>query len=176
MTGEESFAAFGSFEGNGTENSPYLISDAEDIVALSEAVLSYADTGGVYFSQTADIDLSGVENWMPIGTAGIPFEGCYDGGGHKIEGMKINTEKSFAGLFGFVWGSVRRVEVHGSIKVSLNAAYSHSYAGGIAGAVNNGAVISDCKSYVDIEGDSYLGGIGRLLRISGGQDSRDGQQ
>ena len=150
---------FSSLEGKGTADSPYLISNAADLRTVSEAVFNYADTRGVFFLQNKDIDLSGHKSWMPIGTIGIPFEGTFDGNGHKIEGMSIDTSESFAGLFGFVTGCVKNIEVHGQIKVSLSAAYSHSYAGGISGGANNGALIKNCKSYVNIEGDSYLGGI-----------------
>lgn len=152
--------AFPSLKGLGSEESPFLISSTEDLKLLSEKVFDYVDTRGLYFKQTADIDLASIENWQAIGTGGIPFEGHYDGDNHTVKNMTIKAEESFQGLFGFVDGTVKNVTVYGKISVHLKGhAYSHSFAGGIAGAMNNGSLVSGCKSYVEIDGDSYLGGV-----------------
>ena len=40
-------------------------------------------------------------NWTPIGTAKHPFDGVFDGGGHTIQGLYINSpETNCVGLFG----------------------------------------------------------------------------
>lgn len=150
---------FGELEGDGTEEHPYLIQDRDDLAYLRDRVLGYADTRGVCFLQTADITLDSSVSWTPIGTIGVPFEGSYDGDGHKIDGLYISTSRSYAGVFGYITGTVTSLDVYGEITVHLDAAYSHSYAGGIAGGMNNGALIRDCNSYVKITGDSYVGGI-----------------
>lgn len=62
-------------QGSGTEASPYLISSAQALESLAEQVNDGAlKTEGVYFRQTADIDLSGFKNnsWVPIGNATGP--------------------------------------------------------------------------------------------------------
>jgi len=150
---------FSELSGIGSENDPYLIEDRADIEYLSERVFEYADTRGVHFMQTADIALDSSVSFRPIGTAGIPFEGVYDGGGHELSDLYIKTSESFAGVFGFVTGTVKDLNVRGSIEVHLDASHSHSYAGSIAGAINNGALISGCTSYVTLNADSYVGGI-----------------
>lgn len=80
------------FEGEGTEESPYLISSAQQLAGLSYLVLTqnarYSDK---YYLQTADINLAG-KNFYPIGsylrTPGtnnfLSFSGHYDGGGFNI--------------------------------------------------------------------------------------------
>ncbi len=159
LAGWKKSTQFGALTGDGTAQSPFLISSASDLEYLADKVLGYADTAGVYFLQTADIELPSGKQWTPIGTAGIPFEGNYDGGCHSVKNLYINTSSSYAGLFGFVTGTVERTDVYGQITVHLTAAYSHSFAGGIAGGVNNGGLIRDCNSYVNITGDSYVGGV-----------------
>ncbi|MDR1328580.1 MAG: hypothetical protein LBK23_03160, partial [Oscillospiraceae bacterium] len=98
------------WEGLGTEESPYLIQNNEDMIELRTAVnggegFYYDDDfrpgeefDGVYFRLTEDLDLTTSEpNWRPIGAAytwdneheqlgDIPryFSGVFDGGGHKI--------------------------------------------------------------------------------------------
>ena len=80
------------FEGEGTEESPYLISSAQQLAGLSYLVLTqnarYLDK---HYLQTADINLAG-KNFYPIGsylrTPGtnnfLSFLGHYDGGGFNI--------------------------------------------------------------------------------------------
>lgn len=150
--------AFAPLTGSGTETDPYKIRSAADLAFLSEQVRAYEDTEGLYFAQIADILLTAA-NWTPIGTTGIPFAGHYDGGGYKVEGLSIETSESFQGLFGFITGTVKDLSVYGKISVHYTGTHSHSFVGGIVGAMNNGAVVKGCKSYVSVEGDSYVGGV-----------------
>lgn len=52
---------------------------------------------------TADIDMTSVSNWTPIGTAYEPFNGVFDGGGHTIKGLCVNNSPGtdYVGLFGY---------------------------------------------------------------------------
>ena len=50
----------------------------------------------------ADIDLSSVENWEPIGNDSTKFTGIFDGNGHVIKNMTINRpDTNYVGLFGY---------------------------------------------------------------------------
>lgn len=99
-------------QGSGTEASPYLISSAQALEALAEQVNDGAlKTEGVYFRQTADIDLSGFKNnsWVPIGNAtgsggtGRTFDGIYDGNGFRIKNFVFeDTTRKYYGLFGLL--------------------------------------------------------------------------
>lgn len=80
------------FEGDGTEESPYLISSAQQLAGLSYLVLTQnAKYSDKYYLQTADINLAG-KNFYPIGSYLIlsntdnmlSFSGHYDGGGFNI--------------------------------------------------------------------------------------------
>lgn len=80
------------FEGEGTEESPYLISSAQQLAGLSYLVLTQnAKYSDKYYLQTADINLAG-KNFYPIGSYLIlsntdnmlSFSGHYDGGGFNI--------------------------------------------------------------------------------------------
>ena len=51
---------------------------------------------------TADIDMTSENNWTPIGTIDKPFNGVFDGGGHTIQGLCVNSPKTDnVGLFGY---------------------------------------------------------------------------
>ena len=146
--------------GNGTEASPYEISD----LATLEAFREYVNAGsgaGEYFKLTADIDMSekygadigGSEiSWTPIGNGIVPFTGNFDGGGHKISGLYINSTSDYQGLFGYVGegGTVQNLGVDGWV-------IGDYYVGGVVG-MNYGTVTS-CFNTGDVGGDYYVGGV-----------------
>lgn len=101
----------------------------------------------------ADIDCSGISNFTPIGNLSVRFTGTFDGQGHTISGLRINSTSNFRGLFGFIGagGTVKNVKLTG---VNITGA---GYTGGIAGQ-NNGT-IDNCSVAGSITGRSYTGGI-----------------
>ena len=169
-------ATGGTMTGGGTAEDPYIVMDAADLDAVR-------DNLGAYYELGADIDLGG-EEWTPIGSSGQPFTGTFDGDGHTISGLNVNS--SYAGLFGFIsGGTVKNLAVRGNVnggsraggivaetsdKASIeNCSYSgsvisRSHAGGIAG-YNSDSNISGCynSASVSVEtsnlGSSYCGGI-----------------
>ena len=88
--------------GTGTEADPYQVWTAEDL----DGVRDYLDA---HFIQMADIDLSGYENWEPIGTyiygQNLHFNGTYDGNGHTISNLIIKRE-NYTGLFGHTYNAI----------------------------------------------------------------------
>lgn len=98
-------AACGSgvaYSGSGTAVDPYLISEADHLIYLSQTT---SDWSGKYFSQTADVDLEDC-SFSPIGLhdggSGPYFTGTYNGGGNTISGLTVShtTSGEYAGLFG----------------------------------------------------------------------------
>ncbi|MBR0280343.1 MAG: S8 family serine peptidase, partial [Oscillibacter sp.] len=160
--------------GSGTESDPYLISNAEQLRYLSSSVNEDVTWKGVWFRQTADIDLSGAD-FIPIGWAkeinvnnawenvGYFFEGSYDGGGHSISGLTIGSESApadymAAGLFGltngeYVTNDEPTAEQNAVALRNINlkdvAVYiscgDQTYAGGLVGMGQNGILIDDCS-------------------------------
>jgi hypothetical protein len=88
--------------GNGSRGNPLTVESAQDLEDLRLAVITGTEYKGVpvpdmgrgmFFKQTADIDLStkyGREkgNWKAIG----PFAGSYDGGGFKISNLFVDED------------------------------------------------------------------------------------
>lgn len=94
------------WDGDGSNNDPYQISDAEKLTALQTQVnengFSYT---GKWFRLTNNIDLNN-ELWTPIGIDALhSFGGSLDGGGKTISGLKVETDRQWAGLFGSVRGT-----------------------------------------------------------------------
>lgn len=156
--------------------------------AQDKVIAEWGDTGdkdGVV-RIWADIDMTGVANFTPIGLNGNgAFTGGFDGGGFMISNLNIDRgTNSYAGLFGYMTGgAVRNVvleecNIKGAVNVGgivgFNSAgtvsgchvknvilTSNSYGtGGIAGDSRNGANISDCKvTGAVLTAPSYSGGI-----------------
>ena len=111
------------WQGAGTENDPYQISTLTDLAALRAAVNGGNNQNGTYFKMTANIDLGGEENpWESIGKGGKSFTGTFDGAGHTISGLYLNSSSigradRGAGLFTSVGqdGSVKNLTVEGEI-------------------------------------------------------------
>lgn len=112
------------------------ISTATELIALANGDLS-----GEYIL-TKDIDLS-ERDFSPIGSASAPFTGTFDGNGHVISGLTLNSNKSYQGLFGVNNGTIRRVSLDSSCSIS-----GSSFVGAIAG--KNYGTIEDCVSYASV--------------------------
>ena len=149
--------------GNGTESDPWLISSVEDLQLLANTInngdaaefdADCTDIGnyhGYYFKQTADLDLSDVVNWDPIGYSGgqdLYFAGHYDGDGHTISNAKSTGKNDVegyatAGIFGWVlFGSVENLHVENA-DFKATGQGNYSYVGGVA-AVAFAAFIENC--------------------------------
>lgn len=92
--------------GSGTEAAPYEIPDVGKLTALQTQVnengFSYT---GKWFRLTNNIDLNN-GLWTPIGIDALhSFGGSLDGGGKTISGLKVETDRQWAGLFGSVRGT-----------------------------------------------------------------------
>ena len=103
----------------GTEEKPFLIENIADLNVLAADVNSGTDYSGVHFKLKANLDYSGEalsdtdedgvtdSNFTPIGygdeSDGKSFNGVFDGNGHYIKGITVNTP-SAAGvaLFGYI--------------------------------------------------------------------------
>ena len=92
--------------GTGTVEDPYVISTADELNAVRNNLSAHYQMG-------ADIDLADWINanspdagWLPIGTSDAPFIGTFDGNGHAIENIWVETSEANAGLFGVIGGDV----------------------------------------------------------------------
>lgn len=92
---------------------------------------------------TADIDLGGELNWTPIGPNNYKaYSGAFDGNGHTISGLFINTDSACQGLFGKITVSsvIKNLTVAGSVNTASKSSYA--YAGGICGYNYKGEIVN----------------------------------
>ena len=151
------FTAKVFWEGQGTEDNPYLVPDAFHL----DHVRDFLDTENVYFKQTQDIDLTEYiasnypdSGWDPIGSKSNSFKGSYNGNNKKISGLSINrTSGVNVGLFGYcntTNGSLRNIII---IKPIIKGSM---YVGALVGASNTN-ICQCCIIDGDVEGTSCCG-------------------
>lgn len=120
--------------------------------------------------QTADIDLSGIDNWVPIGhsnaaTSGKAFTGIYNGNGYTISRLKINSVRpgSYMGLFGRTGSGALLTGIHLRDVEIIAKDEVANRAGTIAGYVDGGATVSLCSAQgvvnVSLPTWGYIGGL-----------------
>ena len=167
--------------GTGTEGDPYIISTADGLRALADIV----DNGYNFEDKTVvlgnDIDLNGggSNRWTPIGRYNdesgsdttYSFNGTFDGQGHTISGLYIDTEpenpdihmniSGFQGLFGRVGeqGTIKNLALDGEIIANNN---SGSF------AAENKGTIENCYSTVKIHVVAQNGGSGGIAGENSG--------
>lgn len=162
----------GSLQGAGTEASPYLIGSYNDLRILSDYIRTGGDTQGKYYKMTADINCSSTQyafdplgpltscNEYGYGTnplVGHAFLGNFDGNGHKITDITIETgAASGIGLFGWI-GKGATVK---NLTMSDNILYTEGNGLGVLAGINQG-VISNCRTVDNgiLAGGSHAGGI-----------------
>jgi len=152
--------------GSGEPSDPYQIADAADLLTLAADTNDYNKN----FVLTADINLAAYTfttaviapdeenlNWAFNGDA---FTGDFDGAGHKIRNLTVDTnevENEYLGLFGFVTGEIKNLIIENVEIISGDASYC---LGGLAG--QNDGNITNCYSTASVTGVSdalCLGGL-----------------
>ena len=141
---------------DGTEADAYAINNAIDLVHFREIINNnYGNIKNAALMK--DIDMSNVCNkvdgtvasdksWEPIGNEKIEYNGIFEGNGHTINNIYINSNNSNQGLFGVVGenGKVKNIKINGTIQIGGNnaAGISAINKGSIEKCINNSNVIT----------------------------------
>lgn len=130
-------------DGNGV----YLIGTAAELAWFA------ATDGKTSAKLTADIDLAGFD-WTPL----AKFYGTFDGAGHMVKNLYINSGSYPLGIFGYVktGAAVKNLGVSGNVTCTAS---SNAQAGGIAGYLESNAAIENCYSSVNVTSKKHAGGI-----------------
>ena len=167
-------------DGTGTESDPYQISTGAELAWLAAQVNAGTNYSGEYFTLTSDIQLNeldengmpkaaegqtGPYQWTPIGVYvdgrknDKPFSGTFDGNGHTISGLYINSMMANGqGLFAVLGagGTVQNLIVTGTVHTPYG-----DVVGGIA-AKSSGKVWN-CGFYGDVRADTWLSTVGGVV-------------
>ena len=130
-------------DGNGV----YLIGTAAELAWFA------ATDGKTSAKLTADIDLAAYD-WTPLSK----FYGTFDGDGHMVKNLYINSGSYPLGIFGYVktGAAVKNLGVSGDVTCTAS---SNAQAGGIAGYLESNAAIENCYSSVNVTSKKHGGSI-----------------
>lgn len=156
---EEQFKTI-TLKGEGTKESPFLISDENDLVALSNEVDAGNTFKGCHILLSNDLCLTNA--FPPIGIAdydGTPmkvFEGVFDGNGKSITELRIQQWKVIdpnCGAYiygGGLFGCIGRNGVVKNLTVECSGFDVHTVTGGYIGFVvaTNHGLVTNCRTSV----------------------------
>ena len=139
-------------EGEGNQENPYIIRTRDELERVRSAP-------NEYYKLANDIDLSESEWTKTIGTDDVPFTGAFDGDGHKITGLTINSG-DYRGLFGNIsGGTVKNLTIE-----NANVAGGR-YLGILAGNCSYGTIENIQIKEGSVTGSSYQ--VGGMIGYSG---------
>ena len=113
------------------------IKNTSELIAFSENVSNGISYSGITVFFDADMDFSGglsEEQFEPIGKDySKSFQGTFDGQGHTISNLAVNSSLPLVGLFGYsCGGTIRNVVLDSSCSVvSSYRGSSHIYIAGL---------------------------------------------
>ena len=163
------------FDGNGTENNPYLISNKEDLEMMRNLINNEESSAAFRkcaYLQTLDIDLEN-EKWTPIGKREFDevatdrlFAGHYNGNCHTISGLYVNETTKYAGLFGSTGTEPALIE---NLAVEGTVSSTDISVGGICGEIcGENGIIRNCSFIGNVSGgEQAIGGIVGYIWQSG---------
>lgn len=126
-------------DGNGTEDNPYTISSADELLFMASKVNAGDPTYSPdkYYKLANDIDLTGSVAWTPIGNTKNPFTGTFNGNNAVVRGLNY------------------------SYTIDANTTTLASGGVGFFGVTNDGAHICDLSVEGDVKTEQY--GVGGLI-------------
>lgn len=150
------------------------ITTPEQFIELSNVMNTGTNSDKVYVYLDADLDFEGLsDKFVPIGNGWDKhFFGHFDGQGHTISNLVINSTEKFVGLFGYVERSeITNIVLDSSCSVTSTRKTSSEHEGIVSGV--GGFIGFSCETRVEglvnmapiefsgegLNHDSYLGGI-----------------
>lgn len=116
----------------------YQIATAQDLVDFSALVNGGEQAANAVL--TADIDMTPVEDFTPIGSVATPYKGTFDGQEHFIHNLYINLpEQEYVGLFGVLNDGAYIKNIVMDALCEING---KCFVGGLAGGTNGGGIVT----------------------------------
>lgn len=141
----------------------YLISSPDELMWFDKNA-KMTDSAKLLADITINEDVSGSDatsqkyKWTPIGTDSSKYTGTFDGNGHTISGLYINSTAANTGMFGRICSSavVKNLTLADSVIRSTK-----NYTGAITGYIDDAASVTNChtKNSVQVSAAVYTGGI-----------------
>ncbi len=155
--------------GNGSADSPYIISTPTDLLRLCTWINDGTLEGDEYFevySGLQYLDCTNLTNYVPAGTANHPFRGRFNGNNVAITDLKITVDASqgYNGFFGYIAGGMVS-----NLRLSRATVKEGNESGVVAGCLNGGTItgctVASCSLSTSNTQSLQAGGVvGQLLQ------------
>lgn len=135
----------------------YIIASAYDLAYVSENINEYLSAG---FVMTADVDMSEVGEFKPIGGTDAAFSGTFDGNGHTVSNLIVNGT-SKAALFATLDSANIKNITFKNAYVTAQGSYAAVLAGQAVGktVINNINIISSEVKSADLYSAALVGAV-----------------
>lgn len=160
-------------EADGSESNPYVIANIDQLKAFADAVNKGNSYAGKYVVLGANLDLSEIAIWAPIGNSDHgktnAFAGTFDGKGYTVSHVNCGKAGAAAGyeaigFFGVVSGTVKNLNVQIDKFYNTYSGYNIAM-GGLVGILESKAVIDHCS----VTGPDFaLSDEGNAAKVVGG--------
>ena len=160
------------YEGH-EEDASYVLSDAADLLGFSYLIATGVTFEGKTLTMDADIEvnpgytggtMAPANHWY--NTAGKAFSGVFDGAGHVISGVYLETAGEATGLFGNAVGGTEEAPVTVKNLAVINSRFAgnHASLGVLFGEAQAEAVVSVDSVYICANLSPAAGGrVGGLI-------------
>ena len=138
-------------EADGSRARPYKITSETDFLGLTNVILSGKTLSGLWFEQTADLDMTNVDGYNGIPSSRL-FDGIYNGNGYVIK-VDIDSEEDNS-PFGTASGILLNVSTTGTVKGVTRPA-------GLVRKLTQKGVLVNCFSNADVVGTDEAAGVVR---------------
>lgn len=143
--------------GDGSENNPFQIKTPSQLAYLAQQVNAGSSYEGCHLEIVSDMDLAG-RSWTPIGTERRRFIGNLDGKGHKILGLKVDSDVKYAGLFGYIrWAVIKNIVIPDA-EIRMLSASGGILCGILCGIATNVSIYG-CEVSGSVETKVNAGGL-----------------
>lgn len=151
-----------TMSGTGTPSDPYIIQTETHALAFAKLVNEGATDACAVLAD--DINLKS-RSWTPIGTTTMPYEGTFDGAGHRILNMKLSNSKTYQGFFGAVTDGahIHHLIIDSSCSIRAASRAAGLIGGSIGGSDNIKKVYITCcgnEASVYTSGENAAGILG----------------
>ena len=132
--------------GNGSLDTPYLISSTADLKNLSLYYNAEMITDSNNFQLTTSLDCTNLSGFVPIGSSSVPFIGTFDGKNNVISHLACEPTgfNSAVGFFGIVGSDAAGATINNLILQDCTISGYANSCGAIAGSVITGR-LTNCK-------------------------------
>jgi|GEM_PF-3067144 len=135
-----------------TTDSYILIRTIEELIAVNNGLNSN-------YRLANDLALSESESWTPLGAAGNPFKGIFDGFDYTISGLFNNISNDHSGFFGYTSGATIK-----NLNLEIKQVAGGNNTGGLVGRADS-SLISNCQVTIphqpteSVSGNQNVGGL-----------------